>query len=233
MQLILSFILLYWVGDSSAPYQLIFQDPMNLHLFFVIISIVIVIAWLFYSILVNFTEFNQSSVPNFVRYNSMAPNVETVQISHQCESPKKYRVVRLVFTDGVSYIMSIEEFNLVFKLKKDKNKSLTELYLIHFWLKYLEVITREDGKHVKRWPVAGLVVVVYGFLIKGPDGLVKIVDDGKELEPEEFYTLYTVDEPFIWMAPLWWNDRGIGESFEIFVYTVGVNAYMDLVLGLK
>ena len=81
MKLILSFILLYWAGDASAPYQLSFQDPatttmegiflFNLHLLFVIIGIVIVVAWLIYSILVNFTEFNQRSVSNFVHSNGI------------------------------------------------------------------------------------------------------------------------------------------------------------------
>ena len=79
MKLILSVILFSWVGDASVPYQLSFQDPatttmegiflFNLHLLFVIIGIVVLVAWLIYSILVNFTEFNQSSVSNFVHSN--------------------------------------------------------------------------------------------------------------------------------------------------------------------
>ena len=69
MKFILSFVLLSWVGDSSVPYQLSFQDPatttmegiflFNLHLLFVILSIVVVVAWLIYSILVNFTELDR------------------------------------------------------------------------------------------------------------------------------------------------------------------------------
>ena len=79
MKLILSVILLSWVGDASVPYQLSFQDPatttmegiflFNLHLLFVILGIVVVVSWLIYSIIVNFTEFNQSSVSNFVHSN--------------------------------------------------------------------------------------------------------------------------------------------------------------------
>ena len=79
MKLILSFILFSWVGDASVPYQFSFQDTatttmegiylFNLHLLFVIIGIVVVVAWLIYSIIVNFTGFNQSSVSNFVHSN--------------------------------------------------------------------------------------------------------------------------------------------------------------------
>ena len=79
MKLILSFLLLNWVGDASVPYQLSFQDPatttmegiflFNLHLLFVIIGIVAVVAWLIYSILINFTEFRNSTVSNFVHSN--------------------------------------------------------------------------------------------------------------------------------------------------------------------
>jgi cytochrome c oxidase subunit 2 len=75
----LSVNLLNWKCDASVSYQLGFQDPattimegiflFNLHLLFVILSIVIVVAWLIYSILVNFTEFNQNSVSNFVHSN--------------------------------------------------------------------------------------------------------------------------------------------------------------------
>ena len=72
-------ILALWVGDASASYQLSFQDPattsmegiflFNLHLLFVIIGIVIVVAWLLYSILMNFLEFDQSKVTDFTHSN--------------------------------------------------------------------------------------------------------------------------------------------------------------------
>jgi heme/copper-type cytochrome/quinol oxidase subunit 2 len=52
----------YWLGDSAVSYQLGFQDPatttmegiylFNLHLLFVIIGIVVLVAWLLFIILV-------------------------------------------------------------------------------------------------------------------------------------------------------------------------------------
>lgn len=79
MKLIIYFVTWCWTGDVSVSYQLSFQDPatttmegiflFNLHLLFVILAIVVVVAWIIYSILLNFIEFNQSSVSNFVHSN--------------------------------------------------------------------------------------------------------------------------------------------------------------------
>nr|YP_009329911.1 cytochrome oxidase subunit II [Didymosphenia geminata]API83102.1 cytochrome oxidase subunit II [Didymosphenia geminata] len=76
----LSTINLYkWLGDSAAMYQLGFQDPattsmegiflFNLHLLFVIISIVILVGWLLFIILRNFAESNNSNVADFTHSN--------------------------------------------------------------------------------------------------------------------------------------------------------------------
>ena len=124
MKLMLSFILLYWVGDASAPYQLSFQDPatttmegiflFNLHLLFVIIGIVIVVAWLIYSILVNFTEFNQSSVSNFVHSN----------------------VIEIVWTTIPALILlslASPSFSLLYSLDEISNPALTLKILGHQW----------------------------------------------------------------------------------------------------
>ena len=68
-----------WSGDAAVAYQLGFQDPatttmegiylFNLHLLFVIISIVVVVGWLLCSVLTNFTEFDNSDVATFVHSN--------------------------------------------------------------------------------------------------------------------------------------------------------------------
>jgi heme/copper-type cytochrome/quinol oxidase subunit 2 len=61
-----TFLTIGWLGDCSVMYQLGFQDPatatmegiflFNLHLLFVIIGIVLLVAWLLFIILRNFTE---------------------------------------------------------------------------------------------------------------------------------------------------------------------------------
>ena len=61
-----------WFGDCSTMYQLGFQDPatstmegiflFNLDLFFVIISIVFLVAWLIFILLKNFIDSNNSIV---------------------------------------------------------------------------------------------------------------------------------------------------------------------------
>jgi heme/copper-type cytochrome/quinol oxidase subunit 2 len=72
-------VLNYWLGDSASAYQLGFQDPatttmegiylFNLHLLFVIIGIVILVGWLLFIILSNFTELDNSAVANFTHSN--------------------------------------------------------------------------------------------------------------------------------------------------------------------
>jgi heme/copper-type cytochrome/quinol oxidase subunit 2 len=62
-------------------YQLGFQDPatstmegiflFNLHLLFVIISIVLLVAWLLFIILKNFTELNSSIIQIFTHSNTI------------------------------------------------------------------------------------------------------------------------------------------------------------------
>jgi heme/copper-type cytochrome/quinol oxidase subunit 2 len=74
-----NFVASYWLGDCSAPYQLGFQDPatttmegiylFNLHLLFVIIGIVLLVAWLLFIILRNFIELTNSNVANFTHSN--------------------------------------------------------------------------------------------------------------------------------------------------------------------
>lgn len=69
----------YWLGDCSVTYQMGFQDPatttmegiyvFNLHLLFVIISIILFVAWLLFIVLENFTEKNNSNIVNFTHSN--------------------------------------------------------------------------------------------------------------------------------------------------------------------
>lgn len=124
MKLILSNFLLNWVGDASVSYQLSFQDPatttmegiflFNLHLLFVIIGIVVVVAWLIYSILVNFTEFNQSSVSNFVHSN----------------------IIEIVWTTIPALILlslASPSFSLLYSLDEISSPTLTLKILGHQW----------------------------------------------------------------------------------------------------
>jgi heme/copper-type cytochrome/quinol oxidase subunit 2 len=74
-------LILFWFADAAGAYQLGYQDPVtitmegiylfNLHLLFVIISIVIVVGWLLFLVLTNFTEFDNSDVATFVQSNSV------------------------------------------------------------------------------------------------------------------------------------------------------------------
>jgi cytochrome c oxidase subunit 2 len=124
MKLIIHFATWSWVGDASVPYQLSFQDPativmegiflFNLHLLFVVLAIVAVVAWIIYSILLNFIEFNQSSVSNFVHSN----------------------VIEIVWTTIPAFILlslASPSFSLLYSLDEISNPALTLKILGHQW----------------------------------------------------------------------------------------------------
>ena len=113
-----------WLGDSAAAYQLGFQDPatttmegilaFNFHLLFVIISIVILVAWLIYIILTNFSEFSHSNSANFTHSN----------------------VIEIVWTSIPAFILlslASPSFSLLYSLDEISNPELTLKIIGHQW----------------------------------------------------------------------------------------------------
>ena len=114
----------FWVSDASALYQLNFQDPatismegiflFNLHLLFIIIGIVVVVAWLIYSILMNFVEFDQSQITDFTHSN----------------------LIEIVWTSVPALILlslASPSFSLLYSLDEISNPELTLKILGHQW----------------------------------------------------------------------------------------------------
>ena len=112
----------FWVSDASALYQLNFQDPatismegiflFNLHLLFIIIGIVVVVAWLIYSILMNFVEFDQSQITDFTHSN----------------------LIEIVWTSVPALILlslASPSFSLLYSLDEISNPELTLKILRH------------------------------------------------------------------------------------------------------
>lgn len=70
-----------WICDGAQECQLSFQDPataimegiylFNLHLIFVIVGIVLLVGWLLFVILQNFTEVTHSQASKFTHNNSI------------------------------------------------------------------------------------------------------------------------------------------------------------------
>jgi cytochrome c oxidase subunit 2 len=114
----------YWFGDSASAYQLGFQDPatttmegiylFNLHLLFVIIAIVILVAWLMISILSNFTELDNSTPAKFTHSN----------------------MIEIVWTSIPALILlslASPSFSLLYSLDEISNPELTLKILGHQW----------------------------------------------------------------------------------------------------
>ena len=113
-----------WICDVSVSFQLNFQDPattimegiylFNLHLLFVIINIIVVVGWVLFSILLNFTELNQKNVSNFVHSN----------------------VIEIVWTLTPAVVLlslASPSFSLLYSLDEISNPSLTLKILGHQW----------------------------------------------------------------------------------------------------
>jgi len=113
-----------WLGDSAVSYQLGFQDPatttmegiflFNLHLLFVIIGIVVLVGWLLFTILKNFTEVENSNVANFTHSNA----------------------IEIIWTSIPALILlslASPSFSLLYSLDEISNPELTLKVLGHQW----------------------------------------------------------------------------------------------------
>lgn len=117
-----SFFIVLRNGDSSRAYQIGFQDPattimegiylFNLHLLAVIISVVLLVAWLLCAVLRNFTELNSSNATSFTHSN----------------------VIEIVWTSLPAFILlslASPSFSLLFSLDEISNPELTLKILGH------------------------------------------------------------------------------------------------------
>ena len=113
-----------WLGDGSSAYQLGFQDPattvmegiylFNIHLLFIIIGIVLLVAWLLFLVLRNFSELNNSSVANFNHNNQ----------------------IEIIWTSIPAFILltlASPSFSLLYSLDEISNSELTLKILGHQW----------------------------------------------------------------------------------------------------
>ena len=120
----------FWFGDCSAMYQMGFQDPatttmegiflFNLHLLFVIIGIVLLVAWLLFVILKNFTELSSSNIKNFTHSN----------------------IIEIIWTSIPALILlslASPSFSLLYSLDEISNPELTLKILGHQWYWSYEV----------------------------------------------------------------------------------------------
>lgn len=113
-----------WLGDCSTTYQMGFQDPatttmegiflFNLHLLFVIIGIVVLVAWLLFVILKNFTELKSSTTKNFTHSN----------------------IIEIIWTTIPAFILlslASPSFSLLYSLDEISNPEITLKILGHQW----------------------------------------------------------------------------------------------------
>lgn len=115
---------IYWNADAPVSYQLGFQDPatstmegiylFNLHLLFVIIAIVLFVAWLLFLVLRNFLETENSTVHSFTHSNA----------------------IEIIWTSIPALILlslASPSFSLLYSLDEISNPDLTLKILGHQW----------------------------------------------------------------------------------------------------
>jgi cytochrome c oxidase subunit 2 len=121
---ILNILVLCWTGDAANEIQLGFQDPatttmegiflFNLHLLFIIISIILLVGWLLLILINNFTEVDNSQVSDFTHSN----------------------IIEIVWTSIPAVILlslASPSFSLLYSLDEISNPELTLKILGHQW----------------------------------------------------------------------------------------------------
>jgi cytochrome c oxidase subunit 2 len=119
-----SFLIVLRSGDSSRAYQIGFQDPatttmegiylFNLHLLAIIIGIVLLVVWLLFAVLRNFTELTTSHATNFTHNN----------------------MIEIIWTSLPAFILlslASPSFSLLYSLDEISNPELTLKILGHQW----------------------------------------------------------------------------------------------------
>jgi cytochrome c oxidase subunit 2 len=114
----------FWMADSAGNYQTGFQDPasstmegiwlFNFHLLFVIICIVLIVAWLLYTLLYNFTELEANKTKLFTHST----------------------VLEIIWTSipaQTLLILAWPSFSLLYSLDEISNPELTLKILGHQW----------------------------------------------------------------------------------------------------
>lgn len=121
---IFTILVFCWAGDASSQIQLGFQDPatttmegiflFNLHLLFIIISIILLVGWLLLIIITNFTEVDNSQVSDFTHSN----------------------IIEIVWTSIPAFILlslASPSFSLLYSLDEISNPEITLKILGHQW----------------------------------------------------------------------------------------------------
>jgi cytochrome c oxidase subunit 2 len=113
-----------WLANVAFSQQVGFQDPsstsmegiylFNLHLLFVITAIVLLVAWLLFTILANFIETNNTNAVNFTHSN----------------------IIEIVWTSVPALVLlslASPSFSLLYSLDEISNPNLTLKILGHQW----------------------------------------------------------------------------------------------------
>lgn len=113
-----------WYGDAAVSSQLVFQDPatttmegiflFNLHLLFLIISIVLFVGWMLLSVTTNFIEIYNSKIAKFTHSNT----IEIVWTSIPA-------IILLMF--------SLPSFSLLYSLDEISEPEITLKIIGHQW----------------------------------------------------------------------------------------------------
>ena len=140
----------YLLGDSASAYPLGFQDPAtttiegiylpNPYLLFVIIAIILLVAWIMFLISINFTKLNNSNPANFSHSNTVK-TLELVWLSVIILIYDKLTdVTHLVFCE-LTELCSLNEVKRT-KLEEEMLKDLEERFEKRFSIPIGSVILR-------------------------------------------------------------------------------------------
>lgn len=161
-----------WLGDAPVVYQLGFQDPatttmegiylFNSHLLFVIISIVIVVGWLLYSVLINFGEFEQSNVSDFTHSNPV-------------------EIIWTTIPALVLLSLASPSFSLLYSLDEISNPELTLKIMGHQWYWSYEISDFNSCSESNQSLKFSSYMLTNEFLKENHSGFFRVLETNKRV----------------------------------------------------
>jgi cytochrome c oxidase subunit 2 len=161
-----------WLSDNSVVYQLGFQDPastameglflFNLHLVFIIICIVLLVAWLLFVTLTHFFELGL----NKIRVFSHSDNLEIVWTS---------------IPACVLLVLAWPSFSLLYSLDEISNPELTLKIIGHQWYWSYEISDFNSCSGTQNLKYSSYMLTNESLKTSGSAGFFRILETNKRI----------------------------------------------------
>jgi cytochrome c oxidase subunit 2 len=163
---------IFWYGDCASKFQMGFQDPatttmegiflFNLHLLFIVIGIVLLVAWFLTTILMNFVELSNSKPLKFTHSN----------------------LLEIIWTSVPALILlslASPSFSLLYSLDEISNPELTLKILGHQWYWSYEMSDFNSCSDIHNLKYSSYMLVNDALKEKSSLGFFRVLETNKRV----------------------------------------------------